>query len=364
MNNRDKFKPLGRPVLIGSLPSADHHEALEWILDSTSEIPLWPQLPASHHEGMLNQFVEGLPCVTEEGDRTYFNTDIPGFEEQQLQFYEEYLLVSEDQSALLDSRFKLSKERVGGLYQLAEIAKTQQGFAGLKGQITGPFTLLSGLKDTNDRLGYYDPTIRDMVVKDVAVKAAWQVRFLKQSADLPVLLFIDEPALAGLGSSAFISISVDDISQDLAEVTDSIHNAGGLAGVHVCANTDWTLLLTSEIDIISFDAYNFFDRFITCKNEIINFLNRGGIIAWGVVPTGEKEAIQKETAESLTALWEKQAAMLTDAEWDIPKLLSRTLITPSCGTGSLTVELAKRVLHLTRDVASALRKKYDTGDNF
>jgi methionine synthase II (cobalamin-independent) len=360
MNNLAEFKPLGRPVLIGSLPVADHHEALDLILESTAEIPLWPQLPASPHEGMLNQFVEGLPCVTEDGDRTYFDINIPGFEEKQLQFYEDYLLVSEDPSTLLASRFKLSKERVSGLYHLAEVARTQQNFAGLKGQITGPFTLLSGLKDTNDRLGYYDPTIRDMVVKDVAVKAAWQVQFLKQATDLPVLLFIDEPALAGLGSSAFISISVDDISQDLAEVTDSIHNAGGLAGVHVCANTDWALLLTSAIDIISFDAYNFFDRFITCKNEIINFLNKGGIIAWGVIPTGEKEDILKETAESLTALWEKQAAMLTTAEWDVAKLLSRTLITPSCGTGSLTVDLAKRVLHLTRDVANTLRQKYGT----
>jgi len=357
-DSKTKFNAQGKSVLIGSLPVVDHREALELILASTPDIPLWPQLPVNPLEGMLNQFIGGLPCVKEDGERTYFEINTPGFEEAQLQFYEEYLQVAEDPSSLLASRFQISRKRAAGLYQLAETVRSGQGFSAVKGQITGPFTLLAGLKDKDGRLGYYDPTIRDMAVKDIAMKAAWQVRFLKEAADLPVLLFIDEPALAGLGSSAFISISKDDIAEDLGEVITAVHQAGGLAGVHVCANTDWTLLLGSEIDIISFDAYNFFDRFITCKNEISSFLDRGGIIAWGIVPTSEEDDITRETAASLVTLWEQQAAMLADAQWDIPSLLEQTLITPSCGTGSLSMTLARRVLSLTRDVAAALQKKY------
>ena len=357
-DSKTEFHAHGKSVLIGSLPATDHREALELILASTPDIPLWPQLPVNPLEGMLNQFVEGQPCVKEDGARTYFTTDLPGFEESQLQFYEEYLQVSENPAALLNSRFQVSRERAAGLYQLAETIRSPQDFTAVKGQITGPFTLLTGLKDENDRLGYYDPTIRDMAVKDIAMKAAWQVLFLKEAADIPVLLFIDEPALAGLGSSAFISISKNDIAEDLAEVTTAVHQAGGLAGVHVCANTDWTLLLGSEIDIISFDAYNFFDRFITCKNEISSFLDRGGIIAWGIVPTSEEDDITRETAASLVSRWEQQAAMLVDAQWDIPSLLGQTLITPSCGTGSLSMTMARRVLSLTRDVADTLQKKY------
>jgi hypothetical protein len=356
--NRKKFRAGGLPVLIGSLPTPSHTEAMQWILESTPEIPLWPQLPANPHEGMLNQFVADLPCVTEEGARIYYDIQNPGFEEALLQFYEAYLQVTENPADLLGSRFQLNRDRVAGLYHLADVAAGNEGLTALKAQITGPFTQLTGLKDQNDRLGYYDATIRDMVVKDIAMKAAWQVTFLKKTADLPVLLFIDEPALAGLGSSAFISISVNDITQDLAEAVSAIHLAGGLAGVHVCANTDWAMLLATEIDIISFDAYNFFDRFITCKQEIIAFLDRGGIIAWGVVPTGEQEDILHSSADSLVALWEQQAASFSDTDWDLPSLLRQTLITPSCGTGSLTVDLARRVLTLTRDVSAALRQKY------
>lgn len=328
-DSKSEFKAMGKAVLIGSLPPIDHQEAMDLILDCTPEIPSWPQVPTNPLEGMLNQFVEGLPCITEDSDRTSFNSSSPDFEEAQLRFYEEYLQVAEDPAALLTSRFQVSQTRAAGLYHLAATVRTRrQGFSALKGQITGPFTLLSGLKDQDDRLGYYDPTIRDMAVKHIAMKAAWQVRFLKEAADLPVLLFIDEPALAGLGSSAFISISKDDIAADLSEVVGAVHLAGGLAGVHVCANTDWGLLLASEIDIISFDAYNFFERFITCRNEIRSFLDRGGIIAWGIIPTSEEEHITRESSDSLVARWEQQAAMLVDPQWDASSLLGRTLITP------------------------------------
>ncbi len=352
------FDAGGRPTLIGSLPTSDHEDAIKQIFASTPEIPLWPQLPSNPKERMLNQFIEHLPGIIENDEQTLFNVELPGFEDEQLKFYEEYLQISENPATILSSRFAISRERAPGLYFFADTLSRTPDCVGIKGQITGPFTLLTGLNDHLDRLAYYDPTIREMVVKDIAMKAAWQVFFLKQHIDLPILLFIDEPALAGLGSSAFISVSLDDIAQDLSEVCAAIHQAGGLAGTHVCANTDWNLLLESNIDIISFDAYNFFDRFITCKDRILNFLSRGSIIAWGIIPTSEEEDIQKETSDSLAQLWEEQAKMLSGSDLDLPAILRQTLITPSCGTGALSPEMANRVLSLTHDVSAALRQKY------
>ena len=65
------------------MPAANHQQALEWILDSTPEIPLWPQLPALAQEKMLNQFIEGLPGIIEGEERTYFDLNVEGFEKDQ-----------------------------------------------------------------------------------------------------------------------------------------------------------------------------------------------------------------------------------------------------------------------------------------
>jgi hypothetical protein len=352
------FSPRGLATLIGSLPVADHAKGLELINRYTPEIPLWPQLPGNPKEGMLVQFMEGMIGLIE-GERTYFDTS-GDFDEKLLPFFEEFLAVDGDPEALMNSRFAISRERAGGLYLLRDKANSSGRAEAVKGQITGPFTTLTGLQDQDKRLGYYNPSLREMIVQGLAMKGAWQVNFLKQTG-LPVLIFIDEPALAGLGSSSFITISQEDIAQDLNQVAAAIRGAGGLAGVHVCANTEWNLLLNGDIDIISFDAYNFFDRFITCRDGIHSYLERGGIIAWGIVPTAEEEQILAETSESLVARWEKQAAELGTDRWDLAAILAQSLITPSCGTGSLAPQLAEKVLALTSEVSATLRHRHLPG---
>lgn len=348
------FKPGGRATLIGSLPVGDHRQGLELIHTHTPDIPLWPQLPVNPKEGMLVQFCEGFVGLVE-GERTFFDTS-GDFDDRLLPFFEDYLAVSEEPAALMTSRFAISRERAAGLYLLKEMAAELAPLA-LKGQVTGPFTLLTGLHDQEQRLSYYNPTLHEMVVQGVAMKCAWQARFLRETG-LPVMIFIDEPALASLGSSAFISIATTDIAVDIDQAVQAIHGEGALAGVHVCANTEWEMLLTSNLDIISFDAYEFFDRFITCRDLIHAFLVRGGIIAWGLVPTGKCELVEAESTTSLVSRWEYQAAQLVNDRWDLPALLNQTLITPSCGTGSLPLNLAEKVLRMTGEVSATLRARY------
>lgn len=355
--NADLFTANGLPTLIGSVPMDDHAEALKLIMTHTPQIPLWPQLPCRPQERMLVQYNEGIPGVSETPDKTFYDTGTESFESDMLAFFEDYLTVNENISLLDDSRFAISRDRAPGLYVLLETLRDKADVIAVKGQTTGPFTLLTGIHDTNKRLGYYDPTIREIMVKGSAMKAAWQTRMLQKSGR-PAIVFIDEPALAGLGSSQFISISHADISADLNEVAGAIQQQGGLAGVHVCANTEWPILLSLDLNIISFDAHGFFDRFITCKKEIIDYLRRGGIIAWGGVPTGSEELIRGENAASLTELWEKHMDGLVGDGFDKRALLKQCLITPSCGTGSLSLDLARTVLSLTRQVSDNLRQRH------
>ena len=358
-----KFTANGLPMLVGSLPLTDLDKALDWVFTSTPEIPLWPQLPANPYERMMPQFAEGIPCITEEDltdpeGRILFDIAAPDFEENMLAFYEEYMAVFEDFEQLMQSRFQVSQDRAQGLYAFVESISEQNNIVALKGQVTGPFTMLTGIKDKEGRAGYFNDTIRDMVIKGIAMKAAWQTRFLGAGTDKQVVMTIDEPALAGLGSSAFISVTTEEIQLMINEVADAIHQQGGLAGIHVCANTDWELLLATEIDVLSFDAYSFFDKFAAQKEQISSYLDRGSIIAWGGVPTGRAEDIEKESGASLAALWDSQAELLVTPTRDKAALLRQTFITPSCGTGSLTPELAQKVLDLTSSCAKILREKY------
>jgi methionine synthase II (cobalamin-independent) len=225
----------------------------------------------------------------------------------------------------------------------------------VKGQVSGPITFCTALKDRAGRAIFYHDGLRDAAIKLLALKAAWQVSKLK-SFGVPVIIFIDEPALAGYGSSELISISAEQISASLEEVIAAVHAQGGLAGVHVCANTDWSLLLNSSVDIINFDAYGYFDKFILYGEQIRTFLNSGRYLAWGLVPTLRREEVAAVNLEILWQLWQSQSKRIAELGIDEKTLRRQSFITPSCGTGSLPRDAGQKVLVLTQALSQRIRE--------
>lgn len=349
------FKPGGLPAWIGSLPVDDHKIAARMMMTHTPDIPLWIQLPVFKSEGMIAQFLPGMPGLRVDGDRRFIQTGDERFDKELLAFFEEYMRVTGDASELPGSRFALTLDTAPGFFALlSNLDATAAPPFAIKGQVTGPFTFATGVTDQNGRAIFYDDQLRDAAVKSIALKARWQVNQLKRYK-VPVILFLDEPGLAGFGSSAFISVSRRDVASCLEEVMDAVHLEGGLAGIHVCANAEWPVILESSADIVSFDAYSFFDKFILYPKEIKAFLDTGKIIAWGIVPTGDIAAIQKETVDSLAALWESEVRQIESLGFDRSEILAQSLITPSCGTGSLPLGVAERVIRLTQEVSEKIR---------
>ena len=342
-------------TLIGSLPMTDHEKASDLILEYTPEIPFWAQLPANRKEGMMVQFISGLPGFYGDNGEGVVNTASESYDDELLAFFEDYMAVIEGKIELDTSRFALKEDTAKGFFVFLERLQTLAAPPiAIKGQITGPFTLGTGIVDQNKRPIFYDPQLRDTAVKLLAMKARWQVRRLS-ALQRPVMVFFDEPALAGVGSSEFTSISNEDIRDCLEEVCEAVHLEGGLAGVHICANTDWSLVLESSIDILSFDAYAYFDRFILYPDQIKKFLDSGNILAWGIVPTLNVEKLEEETVTSLLSQWDEQVNRFESLGIDVQKLSAQSLITPSCGAGSLSNDLATKVLKMTRDVSQAIR---------
>jgi len=119
-SDQQKFSADGLPTLIGSLPLKSHEEALDLIFRYTGQIPLWPQLPCRPEERMLYQFMEGIPGLEQQEDRIFFNTANDAFQTELLEFFEEYLAITEAGVDLLASRFAVSRDRAPGLYLLRE----------------------------------------------------------------------------------------------------------------------------------------------------------------------------------------------------------------------------------------------------
>jgi hypothetical protein len=355
-NIMKKFKPNALPVLIGSLPMNNHKEAAELIFEYTPEIPLWPQLPMFSEEGMMEQFMPGLPGLVQKGGKSYLDTTKSGFDEEYLAFFEEYLAVSEEGAEIKSSIFPFTPETGRGFKEfltlIDERAAEQPGeniipCVALKGQVTGPVTLGTAVKDQNDRSVFYNEQLREVLVKKLAMNAKWQAIEFKKRGFLPII-FIDEPSLAGFGTSAYITITKEDVTETIEEIVDAVHSEKGLSGVHVCANTQWDVLLESKIDVISFDAYAYFEKFILFPEDIKKYLERGSLLAWGIVPTHKEDEIEKATVEALFSKFETQIDHAQKIGLDKQMMLEQIFITPSCGTGSLSFKAAKKLVNLLK----------------
>ena len=344
---------------IGSFPYAEVEDALRIIMECTPHIPAWPQLPFYPEERMVRQYTEGMPGLRMKEDTVFFDTSLPSFESELLVFYEDYLKALEMEELPCEHPFGLSFSYSRGFHSLCRrLAAGGNKPLATKGQITGPVTLATTLTDQDGRSAYYDSRLREVVVKTLAMKAKWQIHQLRQ-LQAPVIIFIDEPCLAAYGSSAFLSISADDVKNDLQEIIEQIHTEKALAGIHCCENTDWGLLVKANPDILNFDAYSFFDRVILYPQALRGFINRGKILAWGLIPTANPDHVQRETAGSLVRRWEGYVEALERLDLDRKYIISQSLITPSCGMGSLTPALSTQVMHLLREVSEILQRNYD-----
>lgn len=329
--------------------------ALDLIFETIPEAPCWPQLVnRSAEEDMIAQFIEGLPGVVwlSGNRRLFFNTDAPVFDEGIVHFYEKYLAVTDggDKDAL--EAFAITARHSEGFYAFQErlwFRDDLDDIKFLKGHVTGPITFGLGLPDQEGKASYYNDQLRDMMVKSLAMKARWQIEKLREFGK-KTIIFIDEPVLTSFGSSTLISVSREDVIKDLTEVITAIHDAEGIAAVHCCGNTDWAMLMETPIDILSLDAYAYGDSLMLYPEELKAFILRGGIIAWGIVPTNERAA--SETAAGLTFKYEGFLNQMSVLGFSQETLRVASMFTPSCGTGSLSLSLTDAVLRTLHEVST------------
>lgn len=308
------------------MPHTDATAAVAAVLDAGLGLPAWPQLPRrSPLEHMGVQFLEGFPGAT-----------------------------------ILDGRVALTgalgpagppdltAERAAGW--VAFLAAVPHGPLGLKGQVTGPLTaaLLAGMQD--GRSVFRDLRLVRRLAHHLGRVAAYQEQELRRLNPQTLIMF-DEPVLPQALADPHIGAG---LAIDL--LTSAAVWLRGSTGLHCCAPPPWDFLLRLPLDVISFDSYHYAGSVAAHAPAVAGYIERGGTIAWGIVPTdaaGLVTATPRGLTEQLMGAWEPLIARGLD-----PGAIRRgALITPSCGLASLGELAATRALQLTAAVSLHLSRE-------
>jgi hypothetical protein len=291
---------------------------------------------------MYVQYSQGLPGVVVENERIYVDRNRAHQELEQ--FYTDFL--ADD-----FNKYPIGAEYASGLH--AFLNRGNLSPWAVKGQVTGPVTLGMMITDENRKAIVYDDTLGDTIPKLLKLKARWMEKALSQISR-HVIIFLDEPYMAAFGSVGMM-LSRENVVSLINEVFKSI---SGIKGVHCCGNTDWSILVETATDIISFDTYNYAESLALYPGEVRKFLEKGGTIAWGIVPNSP-ETLDGETVTSLKDRLEDAMAPFTRDGFSFKQLVRQGLLTPSCQIASLVTEEATgQALELLAELSADIRKRY------
>ncbi len=351
------FLPEGMATAIGSMPFVDAEAALDLIFAELPDMPHWPQLPRrGEAEHFVHQFLQPLmDCgmLAVEGRRWILDVSGEDSAECLTEFYTG-CLSAEAGDGQCRRAYLPAPEAAAGLHAFLARARAgglkHAGYA--KGQIAGPLSIALELKDRQGRPAYYHGDLRDSIVRTLALSARCQAAALSGFGAVPVV-FVDDPAVGAYGSRLHLALGREMIVEDLNLILEAIQSENALAGIHCCEAVDWSLVLETRTQILSLDTYRFGTSLIPYAPNLGRFVERGGVIAWGIVPTLDDPL--NESAESLLqrleALWKDLFPDRVIRE----KMRHQSMLTPACGTGLLTEDRARQIYRLTAELSRKLR---------
>jgi hypothetical protein len=224
----------------------------------------------------------------------------------------------------------------------------------IRGQLEGPISFGMNVLDQDKRPIIFEDTVRPFMYEFMAKRINVQLERLK-NINPNAFMFIDEPGLQFL----FSALSGYDSSAARDDVAEFLSMIERPRGIHLCGNPDWDFLLNQDMDILSLDVYLNGEIFSKYAGSIESFLDNGGVIVWGIVPTNF-EPFEAENHDSLIRQLENIWSILDKKGIDRDYLLSKSLISPATcclvnPDGEKTVEKAFEVV---REVSLRLREKY------
>jgi hypothetical protein len=293
------------------MPHRDVDRALEVAL--SLDVPFWPQLPlVSYYEDMYVQASEHFPGIIldMEKQRLRFSTEkfIAEFEETMAHFDEPKYFDISEQYSVVYHRF------------------LQMDFShrpAIRGQIEGPISFGFNVVDQDDRPILFNDTVRPFLMEFMAKRVNVQLQRLKQ-LNPNAFMFVDEPGLQFL-FSALAGYSDLAARGDMENFFAMIERP---RGVHLCGNPDWDFLLGLDMDVLSLDVYTNGEVFTQYAPSIKKFLDRGGRLVWGIVPSNV-EPFDKENLDTLEQRLDDIWTVLDKRGIDREFLLSRSMLSPA-----------------------------------
>lgn len=351
------FEPACLPLVRSEMPHRQATDALSFLRDTLPAILPWPHLPARQfRERLAIQSTLGFPgLVLDDVAKRAFVVRAQA--ETRL-----------DQLALayLEHNHKAGEggsEDAPGLVELLRIAPDHIRQRCITSQLFGPVSLGLHLTDETQRPLHIDPVYREALGQHLALRTAWLSARLA-ALHKEVIICLHEPLLTAL-DSAFAPLGRSEARDLLDQVLVMIEGCRGviisdfgLLRRDSTATLIWELLMDTSVELIVLDRYYDANILGLSVEALPAFLERPGMIGWGLIP-GDPAALAQETVETLLIRFRRTLAELSATGVSQDTILRQSFVGISGSLAEVPVEVAERAVRLCVDVSARLRQTYD-----
>ncbi len=327
---------------MGVMPHTDVDRALELAL--SLDVPYWPQLPLySYYEDMYVQVSEHFPGIILDLEKKSLKFSTEKFYEELPEVLEhfddeDYFDISDTYSVVYHKFLNLDLSK----------------YPAIRGQLEGPMSFGFYVKDENDRPILFNDEVRQFMLDFMAKRVNIQLKRLKEKNE-NAFMFIDEPGLQFL-FSALSGYNDVYAKQDIEYFLSQVNRP---RGIHLCGNPDWDFLFGFDMEIVSIDIHTNQKVIPLYGSSIKRFLERGGTIVWGIVPTNF-EPFQKENIDSLKALLRNIWDVVLKSGIDKDELLAKSMISPAtcCLVNKDKEKTVEKAFELLKRLSTELKEEY------
>ncbi|NJP04670.1 MAG: hypothetical protein HC837_03060 [Chloroflexaceae bacterium] len=350
------FLPSCLPIVQSGMPHGNTNMALRLLLGNISQVVTWPRLPAIQvFEQLHIQSASGFPGLVVDQHTSHAYVDRTVAEHRMEHLSLAYL----NQDIAFAT---LKPEYAVGLNDLLHIPEDWPSDRAICSQLIGPLSLALQLTDEQHCPLIYDRVILDALAQYLSLRSAWISHHLADITSDSIIC-LDEPWLHTL-RSPFLPIDWDDAFDLLEQVFAGMKSCHGLILNDVYRGTpygtlptDWLGLFETSVELLLVNVYDYPAMLIQAAASLPAFFERGGSIAWGLIPANPVALLNETTArliDRFQALFQQLMAHGVHAD----DVLKSSFISTSDSLEHLSVDMAEQAIRRCVDVSAHLRRTY------
>lgn len=224
-------------------------------------------------------------------------------------------------------------------------------------RLLGAYSFAEAVFNVSTSTMLREKAYRKYIIQAIGVKALWFINKIKSlSPETKVILLFEEQQLYKFGS---LKRNHEDITKDtivslFTKIFQKIQKAGGLIGVQSFEKCNWQLVLDSNVDLISFDAYNNPNSLNIISDRLGTFLAKGGYINWGIVPANNEKTIRSMNVDTAYKLFTKAIEDLSAEGISLDLLLRNSTVSVQDNLVNIPLLFAEKALMIENQLGKKI----------